>query len=43
MYSTPVRRKLRGNYGDPESRWYEPTKILSEGRKYHMATDADRT
>ena len=40
-YSTASRRKLRGNYKDPESGWSKTTKGWSYGRKCHVAMDVD--
>ncbi len=40
-YSTAMRRKVWGNYKDPESGWSKTTKGWSYGRKCHMTLDID--
>ena len=40
-YSTAARRKVWGNYTDPESGWSSTTKGRSYGRKCHVVADAD--
>jgi len=40
-YSTAARRRVWGNYTDPESGWSRTTKGWSYGRKCHVAMDVD--
>ncbi len=40
-YSTASRRKVWGNYKDPESGWSKTTKGWTYGRKCHMSLDID--
>ncbi|MGP6239872.1 transposase, partial [Cuniculiplasma sp. SKW4] len=40
-YSTAARRRVWGNYADPESGWSKTSKSKSYGRKCHVAMDID--